>query len=172
MNNFSEDGIPEVPFVHWSIYRQSIQNLVMQQGHKFQKNQKQLSKFLSQMYKNVLCTAIDQEILYPWFVKYNPLMYQSGQQWTNNQIKQAILFQSAQMISSRSSSKSFQKNESEYSLSLSMQGSVISQGGQSSRISKTQNLGSYSSIINTEVGSINKGDMHGVLYSWGSDAQG
>lgn len=59
------------------------------------------------MYKNVLCTAIDQEILYPWFVKYNPLMYQSGQQWTNNQIKQAILFQSAQMISSRSSSKSF-----------------------------------------------------------------
>lgn len=51
-----------------------------------------------------------------------------------------------------------------------MQGSMISQGGQSSRVSKTQNLGSYSSIINTEVGSINKGDMHGVLYSWGSDA--
>lgn len=21
INNFSEDGIPEVPFVHWSIYR-------------------------------------------------------------------------------------------------------------------------------------------------------
>jgi len=30
------------------------------------------------------------------------------------------------MVSSRSSSKSFQKNESEYSLSLSMQGSLIS----------------------------------------------
>ena len=78
------------------------------------------------------------------------------------------------MVSSRSSSKSFQKNESEYSLSLSMQGSLISQGGsQSFRSgSKTQNLGSYSSIINSENGSINKGDMHGVLYSWGSDAQG
>lgn len=76
------------------------------------------------------------------------------------------------MVSSRSSSKSFQKNESEYSLSLSMQGSLISQGGgQSFRSgSKTQNLGSYSSIINSENGSINKGDMHGVLYSWGSDA--
>jgi len=31
------------------------------------------------------------------------------------------------MISSRSSSKSFQKNESEYSLNLSVQGSIMSQ---------------------------------------------
>jgi hypothetical protein len=76
------------------------------------------------------------------------------------------------MISSRSSSKSFQKNESEYSLSLSIQGSMISQGGQSYRqqSTKTQHLGAYSSIINTENGSINKGDIHGVVYSWGSDA--
>lgn len=81
------------------------------------------------MYKNVLHTAIDKKILYPWLIKYNMIMYQSGQQWTNNQIKQAVFFQTAQMISSRSSSKSFQKNESEYSLSLSIQGSMISQGG-------------------------------------------
>ena len=74
------------------------------------------------------------------------------------------------MISSRSSSKSFQKNESEYSLSLSMQGSAMSTGNRSSRMAhKTQNLGSYSSIINTENGSINKGDIHGVVYTWGSD---
>ena len=77
------------------------------------------------------------------------------------------------MISSRSSSKSFQKNESEYSLSLSVQGSVISQGGSRSyRSPKTQHLGSYSSIINSDSGSINKGDIHGVVYSWGADAQG
>ena len=40
--NFKEGdcGIPEVPFIHWSIYRQAIQNSVNQQGHKFQKNQK------------------------------------------------------------------------------------------------------------------------------------
>ena len=173
--NFSQDskGIPEVPFTHWSIYRQGIQNLVLQQGHKFAKNQKQLNKFLSQMFKNVLHTAIDKKILYPWLFKHNLQMHQSGHQWKNHQIKQAIFFQTAQMISSRSSSKSFQKNESEYSLSLSMQGSMISQGGQSYRqSSKTQHLGSYSSIINTENGSINKGDIHGVIYAWGSDAQG
>jgi hypothetical protein len=108
-NNFIEDSaeVAEVPFVHWSIYRQGIQNLVNQQGHKFQKNQKQLSKFLSQMFRNVLCTAIDKKILYAWMMKYNMNMYQSGIQWNNNQIKQAVFFQSAQMISSRSSSKSF-----------------------------------------------------------------
>tara|TARA_B110000285_G_C14943486_1_gene523202 strand:+ start:137 stop:406 length:270 start_codon:yes stop_codon:yes gene_type:complete len=79
--NFSGDSlsIPEVPFVHWSIYRQGIQNLLLQQGHKFSKNQKQLNKFLSQMYKNVLHTAIDKKILYPWLIKYNMIMYQSGQ---------------------------------------------------------------------------------------------
>ena len=40
--NFAEDcfDVPEVPFVHWSIYRQGIQNLLNQRGHKFQKNQK------------------------------------------------------------------------------------------------------------------------------------
>jgi len=36
------------------------------------------------MYRNVLFTAVDKKILYPWFVKYNPMMYQSGQQWKNN----------------------------------------------------------------------------------------
>lgn len=39
--------VPEVPFIHWSIYRQGIQNLLQQQGHKFSRNQKQLGKFLS-----------------------------------------------------------------------------------------------------------------------------
>lgn len=174
--NFSDDclTIPEVPFVHWSIYRQGIQNVVQQQGHKFQRNQKQMNKFLSQMFKNVLFTAIDKKILRPWLLKYNLIMYQSGLQWKNSQIKQAVHYQTAQMISSRSSSKSFAKNESEYSLSLSIQGSMISQGGAHSfrSTSKTQHLGSYSSIINTENGSINKGDVHGVLYSWGSDAHG
>lgn len=176
MFNFSDDSltIPEVPFVHWSIYRQGIQNVVQQQGHKFQRNQKQMNKFLSQMFKNVLFTAIDKKILRPWLLKYNLIMYQSGLQWKNSQIKQAVHYQTAQMISSRSSSKSFAKNESEYSLSLSIQGSMISQGGAHSfrSTSKTQHLGSYSSIINTENGSINKGDVHGVLYSWGSDAHG
>ena len=40
IQNFSDDclTIPEVPFVHWSIYRQGIQNVVLQQGHKFQRN--------------------------------------------------------------------------------------------------------------------------------------
>lgn len=31
------------------------------------------------MYKNVLHTAIDKKILYPWLIKYNMIMYQSGQ---------------------------------------------------------------------------------------------
>ena len=105
LQNFSDDcvSIPEVPFVHWSIYRQSIQNVVLQQGHKFQRNQKQMNKFLCQMFKNVLNTAIDKKILRPWLLKYNLIMYQSGMQWKNNQIKQAVFFQTAQMISSRSS---------------------------------------------------------------------
>jgi len=32
--NFSPDSLhtPEVPFVHWSIYRQGIQNVLSQQG--------------------------------------------------------------------------------------------------------------------------------------------
>lgn len=85
-----------------------------------------MNHFLSQMYKNVLYTAIDKKIFYPWFIKNNMIMYQSGIQWKNNQIKQAVFFQSAQMISSRSSSKSFQKDQSEYSLSLSIQGSQMS----------------------------------------------
>lgn len=76
--------------------------------------------------------------------------------------------------SSRSSSKSSQRNESEFLLGLSLQGSVLSsQGPQMSyRAAKAKHLGSYSSILNTENGSINKGDVQGVLYSWGSDAHG
>lgn len=167
--------VPEVPFIHWSIYRQGIQNLMQQQGHKFAKNQKQLSKFLSQMYKNVLFTAIDKNILFTWLLKFNMGMAQSGIVWKNNQIKQTVFFQSAQMISSRSSSKSFRQNESESSLSMSMQGSVISQGqGNKSfrTAAKTQNLGTYSSILSTDNGCINKADLHGVVYAWGADAQG
>jgi len=80
-------GIPEVPFIHWSIYRQGIQNLVNQQGQKLAKNPKQLSKFMSQMYKNVLFTAIDQKVFYQWMLKFNLIMYQSGHTWKNNQIK-------------------------------------------------------------------------------------
>lgn len=126
------------------------------------------------MYKNVLSTAIEKAILYKWLTKYNPIMHQSGVVWRNSQIKQAVFFQNAQMVSSRSSSKSFRQNESEYSLALSMQGSVISQGGNKSfrATGKTQHLGTYSSILGTENGSINKGDIHGVVYAWGSDAQG
>lgn len=77
LSNFSEDclSIPEVPFVHWSIYRQGIQNVVLQQGHRFQRNQKQMNKFLSQMFKNVLFTAVDKKILRPWLLKYNLIMY-------------------------------------------------------------------------------------------------
>lgn len=67
--------VPEVPFIHWSIYRQGIQNLLQQQGHKFSRNQKQLGKFLSQMYKNVLSTAIEKPIFYSWLTKYNPIMH-------------------------------------------------------------------------------------------------
>lgn len=79
------------------------------------------------------------------------------------------------MISSRSSSKSSQRNESEFGgLALSMQGSNISHCVANSYRSstKSQNLGSYSSIINFENGSINKGEVNGILYSWGSDAHG
>jgi hypothetical protein len=50
---------------------------------------------------------------------------------------------------------------------------MASQGGNSFRqSSKTQHLGTYSSILSTDNGSINKGDIHGVVYSWGSDSQG
>lgn len=48
---------------------------MQQQGHKFAKNQKQLSKFLSQMYKNVLFTAVDKSILFAWLLKYNLVMF-------------------------------------------------------------------------------------------------
>jgi len=44
------------------------------------------------MYKNVLFTAIDKKILYNWLMKYNMIMYQSGINWKNNQIKQAVFF--------------------------------------------------------------------------------
>ena len=42
------------------------------------------------MFKNVLYTAIDKKILRPWLLKYNLIMYQSGMQWKNSQIKQAV----------------------------------------------------------------------------------
>ena len=78
------------------------------------------------------------------------------------------------MISSRSSSKSYQKGDSEFSLNLSVHGSVHSQTMSTSQrtAAKTQNLGSYSSILSSDNGGINKGDLHGVLYSWGSDVSG
>ena len=66
-----------------------------QQGHTFRKNPKALNKFLCQMYRRVLGTAVDRQLLFTWLVKYNMLMYQSGLNWKNNQIKQAVFFQSA-----------------------------------------------------------------------------
>jgi len=39
------------------------------------KNPKQLSRFLAQMYKNTLFTAIDKKILYQWLTKCNPIMF-------------------------------------------------------------------------------------------------
>jgi hypothetical protein len=175
--NFTADltTLPEVPFVHWSIYKQSIESVIDMQGQKLKRQPKALNKLLSNLFKNTLATAIDKAILKPWLLKYNIGMFRSGLQWRNSQIKQALLFHTAQMISSsRSSSKSSQRHDSEFLLGLSMQGSVLSsQGPQSSyRAAKARHLGSYSSILNTEHGSINKGDVQGVLYSWGSDANG
>ena len=47
--NFSEDdlNVPEVPFLHWSIYKQSIHNIIGKQKNKLARNQKQLNKLIS-----------------------------------------------------------------------------------------------------------------------------
>ena len=47
------------------------------------------------MFKKVLETAIDKKTLKPWLLKYNLIMYQSGMQWKNCQIKQAVHYQTA-----------------------------------------------------------------------------
>lgn len=37
-------------------------------------------------------TAIDRKILEPWLIKYSVIMNQSGLNWRNHQIKQAVFF--------------------------------------------------------------------------------
>jgi hypothetical protein len=65
--NFQEgsDQIAEIPFPHWSIYRQAVLRQAQTAG-RAAKDPKQRNKLLSHLFRGVLATAVDKQLLFSW----------------------------------------------------------------------------------------------------------
>lgn len=103
---------------------------------------------------------LQKDLFFQWVVKFSPLMYQSGTQWSNVSIREFIFCQNQQMVNSSSSSVVMSNhNLSHHSIS---QGSGLSLGAGGSSVptsakdKKNMHLGSYSQILGKEVGGISK----------------
>ena len=122
---------------------------------------------------------LPKEQFYGWLLRYNPMMYQSGTQWSNALIKDFIFCQNQQQMVNSSSSSVVMSHHNLSNHSLSNSGMSLSgegMGGSSAQASgkdkRHVHLGSYSQILGKEVGGISKQDMHGILFTMGTDAYG
>ena len=168
----SESSVGECPFQHWSLYRRRIMQIL--QSHNFSRNREAQLQYHKQVYGEMVQKILPKEPFYSWLLRFNPMAFTSGQQWSNEQIKDFIFNQSQQhMINSSSSSVVMSHhNLSHHSLTSG----VMSQTGHGVKNSVKEKrgvrLGSYSQILGKEVGAISKSDMHGILFTMGTDAYG
>ena len=115
-----------------------------------------------EMIRDQLTKQVDLEALFPWVVTYNPIMVQSGIEWNAKMIKEVVFCQNSQIVStSEPSSVTFSSHKmSQYS--------YRSDTGRSN-VRRRAFLNPYSTYIGKEVGGIQKGEILGQLYSWGTD---
>lgn len=175
--NFSggtENSIGLCPFQHWSVYRQQMMQ-VLQQRH-FNRAAHSMTHH-KELYKEMVSKLLHKDLFYQWLVRFSPMMYQSGQQWSNAIIREFIFCQNQQMVNSSSSSVVMSHHNLSHHSMSQRSSSGLSLGGSSNlptsqKEKKIVHLGSYSQILGKEVGGISKQDMHGVLYTMGTDAYG
>jgi len=108
---------------------------------------------------------LSKEVFFQWMLKFNPIMYQSGQIWSNKQIRDIVFNQNQQMVSSSSSSVVLSNHNFSHQSSLSSNPTTAKE-------KRNMHLGTYSQIFGKESGGISKSDMNGVLFTWGSDNSG
>lgn len=105
------------------------------------------------------------DAFFPWVTHYNPVQMQSGLQWDAKTIKEVVFCQNSQIVgNSEPSSATFSSHKmSQYSYrSNSERGTVR----------RRAFLNPYSTYIGKEVGGVQKGEILGSLYSWGTDQFG
>jgi hypothetical protein len=112
---------------------------------------------------------LPKDLFFQWMMRFNPIMYQSGQLWSFPTIRDLIFNENQQMISSSSSSVVMSNhNLSHHSMRSHSNISIRN----TSKERKNVHLGTYSQILGKEGGGIAKQEMHGILFTMGTDGYG
>lgn len=82
-DNFKEheSDVGECPFQHWSLYRQKI--VQMLQAHNLARTREAQLQYHKQVYREMVQKILNKEQFYSWLLRFNPMMFQSGMQWSN-----------------------------------------------------------------------------------------
>jgi len=91
------------------------------------------------------------------------MMVPTGIQWDSRTIKEIVFCPNQNIVNSSDSSIAFSNNKlSQYSY----RSDALPQR------KRKQHLGPYSQCLSKEVGGIQKGEIMGLLYTWGTDQYG
>ena len=122
---------------------------------------------MKEMVRDQLTKNIDMETLLTWMINYNPMMVQTGIEWDSKTIKE-LVFYTNQDIASSSDVTSIAGSTSSY---RDGRNNAQSMSGLSSK--RRRNLmGPYSQFIGREVGGVYQKELHGTVYTWGTDQHG
>lgn len=112
---------------------------------------------------------LPKDLFFQWMMRFNPIMYQSGQLWAFPTIRDLIFNENQQMISSSSSSVVMSNHNLSHNSMRSRSNISIRN---TSKERKNVHLGTYSQILGKEGGGIAKQEMHGILFTMGTDGYG
>jgi hypothetical protein len=152
--------VGKIPFPHWTINRQiyaSQTNLL--------KNEKpaEAKRMQKEMIRDQLTKSLDLDALFAWLINYNPMMVASGIEWDSKTVKEVVFMPNQNIVNSSDSSIAFSSNKlSQYSYRSDYQ----------PQKRKKQHLGPYSQCLGKEAGGIQKGEILGMIYAWGTDQYG